>query len=76
MAGSINYLTKVSKAGKKAPATALKTYIPAEVVRKLKLEHGDMILWSIRDRTVSVKAIKANQVANSQIDTNLRQKGD
>jgi bifunctional DNA-binding transcriptional regulator/antitoxin component of YhaV-PrlF toxin-antitoxin module len=76
MAGSINYFTKVSKAGKKAPPTALKTYIPAEVVRKLKLKHGDQLWWIITDRTVKLKVLRPKPAANSQIDTNLRQKGD
>jgi hypothetical protein len=58
MAGSINYFTKVSKAGKKAPATALKTYIPAEVVRKLKLEHGATLWWIITGRTVKLKVLR------------------
>jgi bifunctional DNA-binding transcriptional regulator/antitoxin component of YhaV-PrlF toxin-antitoxin module len=75
MAGSINYFTKVSRAGKKAPATALKTYIPSSIVKELKLEHGDMLLWTVKDKTVTVKRLKPTQAANTEIDTNLRQRG-
>jgi hypothetical protein len=74
MTGSINYFTKVSRAGKKAPQTALKTYIPAEVVRKLKLEHGATLWWIITDRTVKLKVLRPKPAANSQFDTNLQQR--
>jgi bifunctional DNA-binding transcriptional regulator/antitoxin component of YhaV-PrlF toxin-antitoxin module len=75
MAGSINYFTKVSRAGKKAGIHALKTYIPAAIVKSLGLEHGDMLWWIVRGRRVSIKAVKAKQAAETEIDTNLRQRG-
>jgi bifunctional DNA-binding transcriptional regulator/antitoxin component of YhaV-PrlF toxin-antitoxin module len=66
------FITKVCRAGRKAPATALKTYIPAEVVKKLKLEHGATLWWLITGRTVRLKVLRPKPAAK-EIDTNLRQ---
>jgi bifunctional DNA-binding transcriptional regulator/antitoxin component of YhaV-PrlF toxin-antitoxin module len=67
------YKTKVAKAGRRAPETAMKTYIPAELVKALKISHGDTLEWTLRGKRLTVRVRKPSTPSLLGIATNLRQ---
>jgi hypothetical protein len=57
------YLSRASRAGSRVGPTSLKTYIPAQIVRHLGIENGDILKWFLRGRKISLKVIKQPQKA-------------
>jgi len=58
MGRAVLFRTTVSRAGQKAPATNLKTYIPAQLVKALALQHGDHIVWRQKGRKIIITVAK------------------
>jgi hypothetical protein len=53
------YLSRASKAGSKVGPTSLKTYIPAQLVRRLGIKNGDILKWALKGRKITLKVVKS-----------------
>jgi antitoxin component of MazEF toxin-antitoxin module len=56
------FLSRASRAGARVGNTSLKTYIPAQIVRRLGIENGDLLKWNIKGRKLSIKVLKPERL--------------